>query len=167
MYYEQVFKKLSDEGVDYLVVGGVALVLHGAVRLTIDLDLMLLPEPENLQKFVSAIESLGFKPKLPMLPKELSFDLLREWKRTRNLQVLSFYDSSDLFKLIDILIDPAVDYKEAAKDRKIFSLSKVEVPVISIKNLKKLKEDAGRPKDLEDIASLDKVLSLEKQDERR
>lgn len=39
MYYEQIFKTLTDAGVDYLVVGGVALVLHGVVRLTIDLDL--------------------------------------------------------------------------------------------------------------------------------
>jgi hypothetical protein len=41
MYYEDVFKKLDEKGIRYLVVGGVALVLHGVIRLTADLDLLV------------------------------------------------------------------------------------------------------------------------------
>jgi len=41
MFYEELFEKLNMSGVDYVVVGGVALVLHGVVRLTADLDLMV------------------------------------------------------------------------------------------------------------------------------
>ncbi|MDN3515601.1 MAG: hypothetical protein NG747_14545 [Candidatus Brocadia sp.] len=40
MFYESIFDKLNKSHIDYIVVGGVALVLHGAVRLTADLDLI-------------------------------------------------------------------------------------------------------------------------------
>ncbi len=41
VFYEEVFRKLSDREVKYAVAGGVALVLHGVVRLTADLDLIV------------------------------------------------------------------------------------------------------------------------------
>ncbi|MBW1973727.1 MAG: hypothetical protein JRI44_12950, partial [Deltaproteobacteria bacterium] len=48
LFSEEIFEKLNKEGVKYVIVGGVALVLHGVVRLTADLDLMLEMSEENL-----------------------------------------------------------------------------------------------------------------------
>lgn len=53
MFYEAIFEKLNESHVDYIVVGGVALVLHGVVRLTADLDLMVYLESNNLSNFVN------------------------------------------------------------------------------------------------------------------
>lgn len=59
MFYEDVFRKLDEEQVEYVVVGGVALVLHGVVRFTADLDLFVELSEANLRKFVNAMKSLG------------------------------------------------------------------------------------------------------------
>lgn len=163
MLYEQIFKKLNEEKIDYLVVGGVALVLHGAVRFTADLDLMIMPKVQNLQKVVSALKSLGYKPKLPQLSKDLSFDMLKEWKDTRNLQVLSFYNSVNSLDLIDVLIDPVVDYLEAARNKISITSRGINIPVISVKDLLQLKKAAGRDQDLKDIETIKNLLEVKKE----
>lgn len=154
MFYEEVFKKLSDEKVDYLVIGGVALVLHGVVRLTIDLDIMLLPESDNLKKFVSAVEKLGYKSKLPLNANDINFKTLRGWRRTRNLEALSFWNPSKPQRSIDVLIEPAIDYSEASKKKKIVRAGAICIPIACTEDLIKLKKAAGRPQDLADIESL-------------
>ena len=59
MYYGDVFNALNKAKVDYPVVGGVALVLHGVVRLTVDMDLMVETSEHNLKKFVYTLGVLG------------------------------------------------------------------------------------------------------------
>jgi hypothetical protein len=66
MYYEEVFRELNRKRVRYLVAGGIALVLHGVVRLTADLDLILDMSQTNLTKFLAVMKKLGYKPKLPV-----------------------------------------------------------------------------------------------------
>lgn len=165
MLYVDIFQKLNKENVNYLVVGGVALVLHGVVRFTTDLDLMLAPEDTNLQKFLTAMEDLGFKPKLPALPQKITWEILRKWKKSKNLEALCLYDPSDPFKLVDIVIDPVVAFKDAFKNKKIVMTSNIKIPVVSVADLKKLKKAVGRPQDLEDIASLDKIMTLGKEND--
>ncbi len=63
MYYESVFKALQENNVRYAVAGGVALVLHGVVRFTADLDLIVDLEPENLSRFVHTMSGLGYRPR--------------------------------------------------------------------------------------------------------
>ena len=63
MYYEKIFERLNSDSVEYVVVGGIALVLHGAVRLTADLDLMVHLTEGNLKKFVNIMNDLGYSPR--------------------------------------------------------------------------------------------------------
>ena len=60
--YLPLFKALNDAGVKYVVVGGVATVLHGYARLTMDIDLAVDLAPQAASRTVHARESLGFKP---------------------------------------------------------------------------------------------------------
>ncbi|HIE32693.1 MAG TPA: hypothetical protein EYP81_01410 [Thermodesulfobacteriaceae bacterium] len=62
MFYEEVFRKLNQKGVRYAVTGGIALVLHGVVRLTADLDLIVELSPENLRRFLDAPRNWAFSP---------------------------------------------------------------------------------------------------------
>jgi hypothetical protein len=66
MFYEEMFKQLNRRHIDYTVVGGVALVMHGVVRLTADLDLMLHLDEKNLNKFIDLMSDLGYKPRIPV-----------------------------------------------------------------------------------------------------
>ena len=59
MYYQEVFSALAEKKIRYVVVGGVALVLHGVVRLTADLDLMVALDYANLGKFLAVMAELG------------------------------------------------------------------------------------------------------------
>jgi hypothetical protein len=59
MLFEEIFRELNRRKIDYIVVGGVAVVMHGVVRLTADLDLMVHLEEKNLTKFVKVMNELG------------------------------------------------------------------------------------------------------------
>jgi len=53
--FQTIFKELNRIGIDYLVVGGLAVNFHGVPRMTYDIDLMVLLEPENILKFVTKL----------------------------------------------------------------------------------------------------------------
>ena len=63
MFYGEVFKALNKAKVKYVVAGGVAVVLHGYHRLTKDLDLVVLLEKKNLEKFFEALKKIGYIPR--------------------------------------------------------------------------------------------------------
>ena len=70
MIYGDVFERLEAEGVRYVVVGGVAVVLHGHERRVNDLDIVVDPAPAEARRAQAALMSLGFFPTLP-LPLEM------------------------------------------------------------------------------------------------
>src|SRR5262249_23635116 len=63
---EAIFGALNGCGARYLVVGGLAVVAHGYVRLTADIDLVLDPDPGALKRAIAALESLGYRPRAPV-----------------------------------------------------------------------------------------------------
>ncbi len=71
-FYLEVIQTLNEADVRYTVVGGVATILHGAPRMTGDLDLAVTLEKENLLGFVGAMERLGYKPRVPVDPTGLA-----------------------------------------------------------------------------------------------
>ena len=86
MDYEKIFKTLHSHGVEYLVVGGVALNLHGIPRMTADLDLFVELEKENLERFIDSTDELGCRPRLPVEKKDLLDEEMRNtWIREKNL----------------------------------------------------------------------------------
>lgn len=156
MIYNDVFKKLSRRGVKYLVVGGVAVVLHGYTRFTADLDLIIDPSPENIDKLFSALRDLGYLPRVPVTAQEFKEERKRrEWMDEKNTKVFSFFHRRDPLKIIDILIGELPRYKKFKKV--IFEIDGVKIPAASVSELKQLKEKAGRVKDREDIRFLSRI----------
>ena len=70
LIYGDVFERLEAEGVRYVAVGGVAVVLHGHERPVKDLDIVVDPAPAEARRATAALMSLGFVPTLP-LPLEM------------------------------------------------------------------------------------------------
>jgi hypothetical protein len=156
MLYEELFRGLAAARIRYVVVGGVALVLHGVVRFTADLDLLVALDPENLEAFLAAVEDLGYKPKLPLRAGDLANPRTRaEWKEMRGMQVFTFYHPQRPVELVDVFIDEPIDFAAVERDRQIFTARDIEIPVISISHLKQLKALSGRPQDLADIQALE------------
>lgn len=155
MYYEEVFSKLNEEGVRYLVVGGMAVVLHGVVRLTADLDLMIDLSRKNTMKFVSAMGSLGYRPRLPVPAEDFADEKKRKrWIREKNMKVFSFFDSRNSIHLVDVFVECPIDFEKAYSRKEIIKAAELEIPVVSLDDLVELKKISGREQDLADIDSL-------------
>ena len=81
MYYEKVFRALNSRGVKYVVVGGIALNLHGVPRATADLDIAVAIDEKNLEKLFEVMEELGFKPRIPVSSQEFANPAnIEKWK---------------------------------------------------------------------------------------
>ncbi len=166
MFYEEVFRKLKDENVRYAVAGGVALVLHGVVRLTADLDLIVELGTENLRKFITAINKLGYKPKPPVNAEDFIDPLNRKaWKEEKGMEVFSFYHPKMPMNLIDVFVNEPVRFNEIENEIVIFKARDIEIPVISKKHLKVLKMKANRPQDIADIEAIEEIDRIEHKDE--
>ena len=57
---EEIFKKLNENNIKYLVVGGLASILYGVPRTTADIDITVMPTKNNLKKIITSLKELGF-----------------------------------------------------------------------------------------------------------
>lgn len=162
MFFEEIFNNLNENGVDYVVVGGVALVLHGAVRLTADLDLMVDLNEDNLKKFVEVMNKLGYRPKVPVKAESFIDSKTRsKWIKEKNMKVFTFYHPAEAVNLVDVLVDEPLSYEKVKGDAVKVISGNISIPIVSIKNLIELKRISGRKQDIADIAALEKLMENE------
>lgn len=157
--FQTIFKELNRLGVDYLVVGGLAVNFHGVPRMTYDIDLMILLEPENILKLVTKLTQWGYKPKVPIDPKDLADEKTRNsWVREKGMKALNFYSETLPIGEIDILIETPIPYEELKSRAIKVELQEERIPTVSIHDLIELKLRAGRKQDLADVDHLRMVL---------
>lgn len=155
MLFKKIIQKLEEKKIKYLIIGGVAVNIHGYPRATGDLDLMISFDQDNVGKFIDLVNELGYVPKAPVDIKELSDPKIREyWKTEKNMQVFSVRDPKNEFDYIDIMIQDYLDFESVYKRRKIYSDDTMSISVISIEDLISLKEIAGRGRDILDLKIL-------------
>ena len=156
MYYENVFRVLQKSNIRYAVAGGVALVLHGVVRFTADVDLIVDLEQENLRRFVQAMTELGYRPRNPVKAEDfLDHAIREEWKREKGMEVFSFIDPAEPMTLIDVFIEEKIPFREVMQDLVRVTAKGISIPVVSLAHLKRLKKAAGRPQDIADIEAIE------------
>jgi hypothetical protein len=165
MIYEEIFRALNAKKVNYVVVGGVGLVLHGVVRLTADLDLIVRLETKNLTKFISVIKGLGYRPKAPVKAEEFIDNEKRErWRKEKGMQVFSFYHPKKPAALLAILVNEPIDYEALEEEKEVIQAGSIKIPVVSRRHLIELKKISGRPQDIADINALKEVMKIEKKE---
>jgi len=151
----QTLAALEESEVRYLVVGGVAVVLHGHLRTTLDLDLVIQLEQENLKKALRALAGLGFHPRAPVPLQAFADRNAREaWIREKNMVVFSLWHPEDSSFVIDIFVEEPFDFNATYSRALVVSLPESQATVIAIEDLIRMKRDTGRPKDLEDVQAL-------------
>lgn len=151
-FFFRVLKALEENRVAFAVAGGHAVALHGAVRGTVDVDIVLRLERENLVAAEAALKSLGLVSRLP-IDGGMVFDFREEYLKNRNLKAWSFCNTNDPTEVVDILIGWDLKGMKVARVK----AGERTVPLVSKEDLIAMKRAAGRPQDLEDIRALERL----------
>ena len=141
--------KFDRAGIDYLVVGGLAVNFHGIPRMTYDLDLMLLLEPDNILKMVAKLTKWGYRPRAPVDPLDLADATRREsWIAEKGMKAFSFSSPSLPIGEIDLVIEAPIPYNQLKGRAIVITLEEEGIPVVSLDDLITIKKAAGRHQDL-------------------
>jgi len=157
--YQTIFREFNKLEIDYLVVGGLAVNFHGVPRMTYDIDLMILLQPENILRLVSQLTRWGYKPKIPIDPRDLADEKKRNsWIRDKEMKALNFYSEKLPIGEIDLVFESPIPYDKLKVRSVMVELQGEKVPLISIHDLIELKIKAGRKQDLTDAEHLKRIL---------
>lgn len=139
--FSEFLKLLNSAGVEYLLVGGYAVGIHGYVRATGDLDIWIRISPGNARATETALRQFGFA--VPGLSEALFLEqnsVIRMGLPPMRLEVLTSISG--------------VDFDDCYPERLIVQIDGVDIPVISLDRLRQNKRAAGRAKDLADLENL-------------
>ena len=145
-----LLRRLAAAQVDYVVIGGVAVVAHGYARATRDLDITYATDAENLERLGGVLLVLharlrGVADDVPVVP---------DARTLRHVQLLTL-DTDD--GGLDLLVDPAgaAPYEELKSRADRIELDGSEIRVVALDDLLAMKRAAGRPQDLVDVGALE------------
>lgn len=162
MFYLELFRALQEEQVRYLVVGGVAVNLHGIGRLTVDVDLMLALDAQNLERFVAVARRFPLKPVVPVKLEDFADAAkVRGWIKDKGMLAFALRASDPATPTVDILVKPVVPFDVAWARRVERTVERIAIPIASIEDIIQLKSGTGRQKDEADIKALRQILRME------
>ena len=145
---------LHDHRVDFVIVGGVAAVLHGGSRVTFDLDVVPSLTPESWQSAVDLLWERGARPRIPEpLERIRDVEQVRCWRREKGMLALNFR-TSDGSTEVDLLVGESDAFDELKERAVEVKVDRRTFFVASIDDLISMKQRAGRPQDLLDITEL-------------
>ena len=144
--FRDVLVCLTDAEVEFMVIGGYAVAHHGHVRATKDIDVLVRPTQENAARVMRALETFG----APLSSLEI--------------HATDFATPGKVIQLgmpplrIDILTAAtALDFEDASRTTGRLDVDGRSIPIIGLDALLKNKRAAGRPQDLADVDSLERL----------
>jgi hypothetical protein len=165
MFYFEILEGLDKEKIKYLIVGGLSVNLYNVPRMTQDIDIIISMDRENILKVVSLLKNLDYVPRLSVNPDDFAdTDKVKDWIENRNLKAFSFYHKKDNYKVIDIVLVHPLNFDKAFENKTVKKAKDIEIYLVSIDDLIRMKEFSGRPQDFSDIEMLKKVRNLEEKE---
>lgn len=154
--FEVIIKALNTADVRYLVVGGMAVVAHGYGRLTIDIDFVIQLSRQNITRAFSALDSIGYHSRVPVTADEFADDELRDSLiKEKNMTVLPFSSEQYPDTPIDIFVREPFNFDECYAGAYTEDVAEnVPVKFVDLQTLLRMKREAGRDKDHDDVAHL-------------
>ncbi len=141
--FQDFLTALNEAEVAYVLVGGMAVVLHGYMRTTGDMDVFVEQTPENYKKVVSAFQLF----KMPV------FDMTESKFLSKDFDVWSFGREP---VRIDLMTDvKGITFEEAFTNSNIYEENGIAIRFLHLSTLIKAKKASGRYKDLDDIENLE------------
>jgi hypothetical protein len=156
---EQIIDCLREANARFVLIGGVAVVLNGVNRHTIDLDVAYSREAENLEAIANALKPL--RPQLRTVDGPIPF----LWDAKTLKAGVNFTLHTEAGWL-DLLADPegAPDFETLWNEAVEIEFYGRTVKVASIEHLIAMKKAAGRGKDLADLADLNALVQLKNEE---
>jgi len=158
MNMHDLLKLLSESKVEFVLVGGLAVALRGYQRVTMDVDVVLAMDDENLQRFVFAARAAGLRPTIPVPLESLGQpELIDKWFHEKGMLAFSLRGGETKATVLDVLVRPVVPFDQLQRDAAAIKVGSLEIPVASIAHLIEMKSGTGRTKDMIDIEELRKL----------
>jgi hypothetical protein len=156
---EIIIQTLNTAKVEYLIVGGLAVGAHGYDRLTVDVDLVIGLQPQNITRGLRALLAAGWKMSIPVTVEDFADPKLREsWRKEKDMIVLKLWSDVHPRTPVDVFVYEPFDFKKELSRAKWERVAgKTRAPIICYKTLLAMKRSAGRDKDLLDIKALKKL----------
>jgi len=166
---EAVARTLSSGGVRYLVAGGLAVNAHGYIRHTNDVDLVIALDPANILRAFEMLKTLGYRPVVPITAEQFAdAELRHQWIREKGMKVLNFFSDQHRETNVDVFVAEPFDFEREYASAMVGDLARgLSVRFVSLPTLIVMKQEAGRPRDLDDIQHLRWLLEDGKLDEQR
>ena len=150
-----ILKALNEADVRYLIVGGVAVNLHGHVRFTKDLDLIFAFDEENLRRAMKILADIHFSLLLPIdIFDFANSDLRKQWIDEKGMVVFQLIDRVQIDRQINVFVDEPIPFERMYQNRENAALGGTNAPIALIEHLIEMKTIAGRPQDISDIQKL-------------
>jgi predicted nucleotidyltransferase len=140
--FREFLKSLNSAGVEYLVLGGYAVIHYGYRRFTDDLDVWIAVDADTAAKVSRVLQSFAGFPAAKVTPSLFQQEGL-----------VFIFGRAPV--RIDILTGPSgVSFRECFERRNVVDWDRIAVPLISLDDLKANKLASGRPKDMADLENL-------------
>ena len=166
-----LLRLLAEAKVEFVLVGGLAVALHGYQRATLDVDIVLAMDDENLQHFLAVAKASGLRPTMPVQLDTLAQPaLIEQWYREmgqagkprsgcsqKGMLAFSVRGPDTVAAVLDILVRPVIPFTDLRRDATQVEIGSISIPVASIGHLIAMKTNTGRSKDLIDIEELRKI----------
>jgi hypothetical protein len=158
---EAILRALNDANARYLIVGGLAVVAHGYPRLTVDVDIVLNLERENILKAMKALDRIGYRPLIPVKAEQFADQDLREsWRKEKHMIVFQLMNVDRPSTRLDIFVSEPFNFDEEYAQAEWLDVAGIPSPILCLESLIKMKREAGRPKDLGDAGELENLLDI-------
>ena len=143
----------------YLIVGGLAVVAHGYVRYTSDVDLVIALDPENVLRALRAMESLGFQPRIPVSLESFADAALRQqWMEEKGMVVFQLFSDAHVETPVDVFITMPFDFDlQWSRANWLMTAGGAKAPVVALDQLLAMKRAVARGQDLIDVEKLCKL----------
>ena len=152
MLLSKIHLAFIKNNIPYAVVGGYAVCFYGAIRGTLDLDVITQWNLTTLTNIPKALKEIDFVSRNPIDPKDLFFNKL-QYIDEKNLVAWNFYNTKNPLEQLDIII--TLDIKDITVNH--LTINQHTIPIISLNDLIKMKKQSGRCQDLLDIEALKKL----------
>jgi hypothetical protein len=151
----RILKMLYDCKIKYILVGGLAINLYGIPRTTIDVDIMIELNSDNILNLINCFKANGFRFRQPIDEKKLTDkEYRKQLKEEKNVIVLTLENPNNPIEVLDLFIDNPIDFNKAYSRKKILKVDDFEIYIASIEDIIEIKKISNRPIDISDIENL-------------